>query len=51
MCSGSQANVVRSKTVEVVVPQQYLGFVYGDNGSNLADLREVYHKVTFLFAF
>ncbi|CAL9060218.1 unnamed protein product [Musa banksii] len=39
--SGSQANVVRSKTVEVVVPQQYLGFVYGDNGSNLADLREI----------
>ncbi|XP_078434373.1 KH domain-containing protein HEN4-like [Wolffia australiana] len=30
-----------STTVEVVVPQQYLGYIQGDNSSNLSKIREI----------
>ncbi|XP_068642545.1 KH domain-containing protein HEN4 [Aristolochia californica] len=39
--SGSQVVVVTSTSVEVMVPQQFLGFIYGDNGSNLNQLRQI----------
>ncbi|WOK96333.1 hypothetical protein Cni_G05040 [Canna indica] len=38
---GSGGQAIRNKTVEVVVPQQYLGFVNGDNGHTLDDIREI----------
>lgn len=34
-------NEVPTQTVNVVVPGEVFGFVYGENGSNLARLREV----------
>ncbi|CAK9159933.1 unnamed protein product [Ilex paraguariensis] len=33
--------VVTNKTVEVVVPEQAFGSIYGENGSNLARLKEI----------
>ncbi|CAA7409326.1 unnamed protein product [Spirodela intermedia] len=39
--SGGQPAVAASATVEVAVPQQFLGFVYGDNSSNLTKIREI----------
>uniref|UniRef100_A0A1D1YD91 KH domain-containing protein At4g18375 n=1 Tax=Anthurium amnicola TaxID=1678845 RepID=A0A1D1YD91_9ARAE len=38
--SGGQGPVVTSMTVEVVVPYQFLRLVYGENSSNLAQIRE-----------
>ncbi|CAA6672171.1 unnamed protein product [Spirodela intermedia] len=39
--SGGQPAVAASATIEVAVPQQFLGFVYGDNSSNLTKIREI----------
>lgn len=41
LSSGNQATVVTDTTIEVIVPQQLLGFIYGDNGSNLSQIRQV----------
>lgn len=39
--SGSISAFVTSTTVEIVVPENVLGSVYGENGSNLARLRKI----------
>lgn len=39
ICSGSQTAFVPNTTVKV--PQDLLQFVYGENGTNLNDIREV----------
>ncbi|XP_057871157.1 KH domain-containing protein HEN4 [Cryptomeria japonica] len=39
--SGSQSAVVTSTTVEVVVPERVIGSIYGENGSNLAQIRKI----------
>lgn len=39
--SGSQAPVVGSTSVEVVIPQTFLSYVYGENNSNLVQIRRV----------
>ncbi|KAF8389417.1 hypothetical protein HHK36_026112 [Tetracentron sinense] len=39
--SGSQASIVTSTTVEVVVPQTLLGNVYGENNSNLSQIMQI----------
>ncbi|KAK9281134.1 hypothetical protein L1049_004027 [Liquidambar formosana] len=39
--SGSQAPDLTSTTVEVVVPQIYLSYVYGENNSNLSQIRQI----------
>jgi len=42
-CSGKSA-IVTNTTVEIVVPDDTIDYVYGENGSNLARLRQV-HKL------
>eukprot|EP01018_Ginkgo_biloba_P039773 Gb_03724 [translate_table: standard] len=37
--SGTQSAIVTNTTVEVVVPDHVIGSVYGENGSNLAQIR------------
>lgn len=39
--SGSQSAVVTNTTVEVVVPERVIGSIYGENGSNLAHIRQI----------
>ncbi|PIA52256.1 hypothetical protein AQUCO_01000252v1 [Aquilegia coerulea] len=39
--SGGKSAVVTNTTVEILVPEQVLGSVYGDNGSNLTRLRQI----------
>ncbi|ERN07461.1 KH domain-containing protein HEN4 isoform X2 [Amborella trichopoda] len=39
--SGSQSAVVTSTTVEVVVPQYLMGSIFGENGSNLNQIRQI----------
>ncbi|KAG9449209.1 hypothetical protein H6P81_009174 [Aristolochia fimbriata] len=39
--SASKVGVVTSTSVEVMVPQQFLGFIYGENGSNLNQMRQI----------
>ena len=41
MCSGGKSAFVTNTTVEIVVPENAFGSVYGENGSNLARLRQV----------
>jgi hypothetical protein len=38
---------VTNTTVEIVVPDNVIGSVYGDNGSNLNRLRQVNHTRSF----
>ncbi|MQL85911.1 hypothetical protein Taro_018437 [Colocasia esculenta] len=38
---GGQVAVATSTTVEVVVPHQFLGYIYGENSSNLSQIREI----------
>ncbi|XP_077216677.1 KH domain-containing protein HEN4-like [Tasmannia lanceolata] len=39
--SGSKSVIVTNTTVEIVVPEDVIGFVYGENGSNLIRIREI----------
>ncbi|XP_021626314.1 KH domain-containing protein HEN4 isoform X2 [Manihot esculenta] len=39
--SGSKSAFVTNTTVEIVVPENVIGAVYGENGSNLARLRQL----------
>ncbi|XXG51491.1 hypothetical protein AAC387_Pa03g0042 [Persea americana] len=39
--SASEATVVTDTATEVIVPQQLLGFIYGENGSNLSQIRQI----------
>ncbi|KAK9286522.1 hypothetical protein L1049_014920 [Liquidambar formosana] len=38
---GSRSAIVTNTTVEIVVPENVIGSVYGENGSNLARLRQI----------
>ncbi|XP_012081374.1 KH domain-containing protein HEN4 isoform X2 [Jatropha curcas] len=40
--SGSKSAIVTNTTVEIVVPENVIGSVYGENGSNLTRLRQKY---------
>lgn len=42
VCSGSKSAIVTNTTVEIVVPEDTIDSVYGENGSNLARLRQVH---------
>ena len=44
VCSGSKSAIVTNTIVEIVVPDDTIDCVYGENGSNLARLRQV-HKL------
>ncbi|GAV69543.1 KH_1 domain-containing protein [Cephalotus follicularis] len=39
--SGSKSAIVTNTTVEIIVPENVIGSVYGENGSNLARLRQI----------
>lgn len=39
--SGSKSAIVTNTTVEIIVPENVIGSVYGENGNNLARLRQV----------
>lgn len=39
--SGNRSAIVTNSTVEIVVPQNVIGSVLGDNGSNLTRLRQI----------
>ncbi|KAF7803776.1 KH domain-containing protein HEN4-like isoform X1 [Senna tora] len=39
--SGSKTAMVTNTTVEIVVPDEVIGSVYGENGGNLARLRQI----------
>ncbi|KAF3435099.1 hypothetical protein FNV43_RR22186 [Rhamnella rubrinervis] len=39
--SGSKSAIVTNTTVEIVVPENVIGSVYGENGNNLARLRQI----------
>ncbi|KAK7400376.1 hypothetical protein VNO78_11582 [Psophocarpus tetragonolobus] len=39
--SGSKTAIVTNTTVQIVVPDDVIGYVYGENGSNLARLRQI----------
>ncbi|KAK7363066.1 hypothetical protein VNO77_05195 [Canavalia gladiata] len=41
LVSGSKTAIVTNTTVEIVVPHDVIGSVYGENGSNLARLRQI----------
>ncbi|XP_061358348.1 KH domain-containing protein HEN4-like [Gastrolobium bilobum] len=41
LVSGNKTAVVTNTTVEIVVPDDVIGSVYGENGSNLARLRQI----------
>ncbi|XLS73728.1 hypothetical protein HN51_030593 [Arachis hypogaea] len=41
LVSGSKSAIVTSTTVEIVVPDDTIDSVYGENGSNLARLRQI----------
>lgn len=41
VCSGNKTAIVTNTTVEIVVPGDAISSVEGENGSNLAQLREV----------
>lgn len=51
-CSGSKSALVTNTTVDIMVPEHVMGAVYGENGSNLGRIRQVFHSnhlVTTLF--
>ncbi|KAK4847116.1 hypothetical protein QYF36_025711 [Acer negundo] len=39
--SGSKSAIVTNSTVEIIVPDNVIGSVYGENGSNLTRLRQI----------
>ncbi|CAN6555349.1 unnamed protein product [Malus baccata var. baccata] len=39
--SGSKSAIVTNTTVEIIVPENVIGSVYGENGANLARLRQI----------
>ncbi|XP_050145611.1 KH domain-containing protein HEN4 isoform X2 [Malus sylvestris] len=39
--SGSKSAIVTNTTVEIIVPENVIGSVYGENGTNLARLRQI----------
>ncbi|KAF5951939.1 hypothetical protein HYC85_009883 [Camellia sinensis] len=39
--SGRRSVMVTNTTVEIVVPENVIGSIYGENGSNLARLRQI----------
>ncbi|CAI9104128.1 OLC1v1002748C2 [Oldenlandia corymbosa var. corymbosa] len=47
--SGSRSAIVTNTTVEIVVPENVIDAVYGDNGGNLVRLRQVSYFPTVLF--
>lgn len=40
-CSGSRSAIVTNTTVKIMVPENIIGCVYGEDGSNLTRLRQV----------
>lgn len=49
--SGNKSAIVTNTTVEIIVPENVIGSVYGENGSNLARLRQVYFIIFPKFCF
>lgn len=47
--SGSKSAIITSTTVEIIVPENVIGSVYGENGGNLARLRKVTPSLHFSF--
>lgn len=45
VCSGSATSVVTNTTVEIMVPNNIIGRVYGEKGNNLNQLRQVHNFV------
>ncbi|RDX77739.1 KH domain-containing protein HEN4, partial [Mucuna pruriens] len=41
LVSGSKTAIVTNTTVQIVVPDDVIGSVYGENGSNLVRLRQI----------
>nr|XP_007159156.1 hypothetical protein PHAVU_002G213600g [Phaseolus vulgaris]ESW31150.1 hypothetical protein PHAVU_002G213600g [Phaseolus vulgaris] len=41
LVSGSKTAIVTNTTVQIVVPEDVIGSVYGENGSNLVRLRQI----------
>ncbi|KAL2343847.1 hypothetical protein Fmac_005132 [Flemingia macrophylla] len=41
LVSGIKTAIVTNTTVQIVVPEDVIGSVYGENGSNLANLRQI----------
>lgn len=41
LSSGSKTAIVTNTTVEIVVPENVIGSVYGENGNNLTRLRQI----------
>ncbi|KAL7189145.1 hypothetical protein ACSBR1_038918 [Camellia fascicularis] len=39
--SGRRSVMMTNTTVEIVVPENVIGSIYGENGSNLARLRQI----------
>ncbi|KAL6347470.1 hypothetical protein AAG906_025992 [Vitis piasezkii] len=39
--SGSKSAIITNTTVEIVIPENVIGSVYGENGNNLARLRKI----------
>lgn len=48
--SGGKSAIVTNTTVEIVIPEDVIGSVYGDNGSNLSRLRQV-NLFTFMLVY
>lgn len=40
-CSGSRSAIVTNTTLEIMVPENIISSVYGENGSNLTRLRQI----------
>lgn len=40
-CRGGRSAIAKNMSVEIVVPQNVIGSVYRENGTNLARLRQV----------
>ena len=53
VCSGNKSAIVTNTTVEIRVPENVIDSVYGENGRNLARLREVTHFffISFMYYF
>lgn len=50
-CSGSKSALVTNTTVDIMVPEHVMGAVYGENGSNLGRIRQVFSFKPFTYNF
>lgn len=50
-CSGSKSALVTNTTVDIMVPEHVMGAVYGENGSNLGRIRQVFSFKPFSYNF